>query len=203
VSRAPAGRSGGEALYVTLSVPDPVALTALAALRSLAGPAPAWLERGRVWLHTGGGAVFEAPAGVWLNPNKERGVRWTGGANPWTADAAGGGEAWVLVRERGACPEAGAARALAERGERPPAGLTCATLWRLGPPADPAARGAGGGGAADRVALAEAAAVVRSAHRGLLVNPHSQAHLSLAPPATLAELASRLDSLAREAQAGG
>lgn len=181
----------GEALYVTLRVPDPAALTAAAALARLGSPAPAWLERGRVWHHSGVGWAFAEPAGVWLNPNKERGVRWAGGGEPWTASRARAGESeiWVLVRDRGSRPEAGVIRSLNERGEPAPEALVCAGLWRMG----------FAGGTEAALGWGRAAGEVRSAHCGLLVNPHSQAHRVCAPATGLDELGRLLEQLKREA----
>ncbi len=212
----------GEALYVTLRVPDPTALTALATLQSLGARAPVALERGRLWFHrssgaapsgaspdgwvwerAGDGAALGDPAAVWLNPNKERGYVWQAEACPWLRPAAGE-EAWVLVRERGGHPEAPLTRALREGLARSSgrlavllesvaedAGrLASALLWRLWYSAP----------APDVVALAEAAAVVRTSRQGLLVHPHSQAHRTVRPPDRLDQLETLLQQLRNEAR---
>ncbi len=174
-----------DALYVTLRVPDPSALTALAALRLMGPKAPVRLERGRVWWVSGDPGAFESSQGVWFNPNKERGLRW---------NAAGGfgerreRERWVFVRDRSGSPEAGALRSMRERGLPEPLGLLSATVWRLQAPE---------GVSPDEAA--QAASVVRSAFQGLLVNRHSQAHRVGPAPASLTELEQVLSELKREA----
>lgn len=175
-----------DALYVTLRVPDPSALTALAALRGMGPLAPARLERGRVWWVSGDPDTFATGRGVWFNPNKERGVRWNeagGGFGP-----APEGERWVLVRDRGGAPEGHALRSMREQGMAEPKGLLSATVWRMEPAP---------GDSAD--AVASAAAEVRSASEGLLVNRHSQVHRVCPPPASMRELELVLSELSQEA----
>ena len=171
------------ALYVTLRVPDPAAITARAALLEMGCAGLEALERGRIWCELPEDPEFDNSGGDWFNPNKERGVAWDDRQSP-AVRAAADRECWVLVRDRGSRPEAAILRSLAEHGARAPQELLTAELWRLVfSAAEPNPGTAAVKGAA-----------VGHAREGLLVNPHSQAHRVCRPtPDTL-----RLRALLRE-----
>ena len=172
------------ALYVTLRVPDPAALTAEATLREMGLASLARLERGRVWIKRGG-EEFGATTETWLNPNKERAVCWDPvhgfGENRSR-------EVWVLTRERGSAPESRALRSFQERGARMPAELLSCGAWRVVSERDGEAQ-----------ELAGRLTVVRSASEGLLVNPHSQVYEICAPPHSIEEWQQRVATLHEEA----
>lgn len=172
------------ALYVTLCVPDPAALTAEAALREMGLGRLARLERGRVWIKRGG-EDFGATGGAWMNPNKERAVRWQP-ARGFGEDPSR--EAWVLALDRGPVPEARLLRSFRERGAQIPGELLTCSAWRV------IATGAG-----EALDLAGRLAVVRSASEGLLVNPHCQVHEICAPPRSIEEWHQRLATIHAEA----
>jgi hypothetical protein len=176
--------AGVSALYVTLRVPDPAALTAEATLREMGLGSLARLQRGRVWIKRGG-EEFGATTETWLNPNKERALFW---------DAVHGigedrsREAWVLTRERGSSPETRALRSFQERAARMPAELLSCGAWRVVSERDGEAR-----------ELAGRLTVVRSACEGLLVNPHSQVYEICEPPHSIEEWQQRVATLHEEA----
>ena len=172
------------ALYVTLRVPDPAALTAHATLVEMGDEHFGRLERGRVWLKAGG-EDFGRTTETWLNPNKERSVPWEplsgfGASQPR--------EVWLLIRERQGEPEIRALRSFRERKALMPRELLTAAVWRVVV--------SGAGAALDR---ADLLAVVRSASAGLLVNPHAQVHDVCFPPGSLQEWHQRLAALKQEA----
>lgn len=176
------------ALYVTLRVPDPAAITARAALLELGCDGLEALERGRIWCEKEDDPDFDNRGGDWFNPNKERGVPWGDPGSP-AARGAGARERWLLVRDRGSRLEAAVLRTLAEHGARAPQELLTAELWRMvfsASETDPAAAAARAAGALN-------------AREGLLVNTHSQAHRVCAPIGDVDTLRLLLRELCEEA----